>query len=93
MEIKIKAVYIGLSEKAYEMDGRKGVSIKAKTGSLDGSGETYAWKIKEANHALQKKVSEIPPYAPVGLTLKMVSVKDEAKLELIDMVVTKWIQK
>jgi hypothetical protein len=89
MDMKIKAFYLGTTEKKYEFEGKKGTSIKVKTASLNGSGETFAWKVKEANHALQEKLAAIPPMSLVMLDLKMVSVKDVATLDLVGIAVTK----
>jgi hypothetical protein len=89
MELKVKAFYLGTTEKKYEFDGKKGTSIKVKTASLDGSGATFAWKVKEGNHVLQQKLTQIPPMSLVMLDLTMSSVKDEAKLDLVNIAVTK----
>jgi hypothetical protein len=89
MLFKVEGFYLGTTEKKYEFDGKKGTSIKVKTAALDGSGETFAWKVKEANHAFQEKLAKIPPMSLVVMEVKMTSVKDEAKLDLVNMAVKK----
>lgn len=87
--MKLKMFYLGTSENKWEFDGKKGTSIKVKTASLDGSGNTFVWKVKEENHNLQNKLSKVPPMTMVELTVDMIPVKEVAVLVLQDIAPTK----